>query len=267
MTDTLLSETALLDFRAPEIQALIQNRGWRDVPVYDRIGAAYDFVQNDILFGYNAKDALPASRVLQDGYGQCNTKTTLLMALLRALDVRCRLHGFTVHKRIQRGVVPEVIYRIAPSRVLHSWVEVHYEDHWVTLEGFILDRAAVTALQDAFPERTSLCAYGAGTDCLRSPKIDWQGSDTFIQSSGIESDLGVFDAPDDFFAAYSQLTGFQGVLYRYAIRHWMNRRVAMIRGGRVPHIPGGERALDPHVRRSENTADSAVATRRESYGP
>ncbi len=41
---------------------------------YDRIGAAYDFVRNEILFGYNRTDAIPATEVLADGYGQCNTK-------------------------------------------------------------------------------------------------------------------------------------------------------------------------------------------------
>ena len=51
--------------------------------VHDRIGAAYAFVRDEIAFGYNLADDLPASRVLEDGLGQCNTKGTLFMALLR----------------------------------------------------------------------------------------------------------------------------------------------------------------------------------------
>ena len=120
----LLDATPLLDFRAAGIVGLIEDRGWLRLSEQDRIGAAYDFVRNEILFGYNGADDIPASRVLADGYGQCNTKGTLLMALLRALGVPCRLHGFTIHKALQRGVVPEAIYPIAPTEILHSWVEV-----------------------------------------------------------------------------------------------------------------------------------------------
>lgn len=55
-------------------------------------------MRDEIAFGYNESVDLPASRVLAAGFGQCNTKGTLLMALLRALDVPCRFHGFTLAK-------------------------------------------------------------------------------------------------------------------------------------------------------------------------
>ena len=43
-------------------------------------------------------------KVLADGYGQCNTKGTLFMALLRACNIPCRVHGFTIDKKIaERG--------------------------------------------------------------------------------------------------------------------------------------------------------------------
>lgn len=145
------------------------------MPLHDRIGAIYDFVRNEIDFGYNRADDIPASEVLDDRYGQCNTKGTLLMALLRAVGVRCRLHGFTIHKALQRGVVPELIYPIAPAEILHSWIEVETEAGWVDLEGFILDTPFLLALQRSFPETRSLCGYGAGTDCLSAPPVGWTG--------------------------------------------------------------------------------------------
>ena len=43
-------------------------------------------MRNDILFGYNSSDLLTAEEVLKDGYGQCNTKATLLMALFRGVE-------------------------------------------------------------------------------------------------------------------------------------------------------------------------------------
>ncbi|PYE80605.1 MULTISPECIES: transglutaminase-like domain-containing protein [Rhodobacterales] len=243
MTRRHLRRTHLLNFDDPAIRCLIASRGWGTLLPFERIGAAYDFVRNEIAFGYNRDDAISASEVLRDGYGQCNTKATLLMTLLRALAIPCRLHGFTIHKALQRGVVPEIAFRIAPQNILHSWVEVERDGAWVNLEGFILDAPFLSALQTAFEGRTSLCAFGAGTDCLSDPPIAWNGSDTYIQRTGINGDLGRYDDPDAFYAAHAQAFGLvRGFLYRHAIRHWMNARVAGIRRGRVPAIPGGVRA-------------------------
>ena len=79
-----LESTCMLDYHTQNIQKLIEERKWKELPEYERIKAVYDFVRDEILFGYNVDDTVPASRVLRDGYGQCNTKGTLFMALLRA---------------------------------------------------------------------------------------------------------------------------------------------------------------------------------------
>lgn len=198
VTDRLLAPTRLLDFETTAIADLIADHGWRDLGAHDRIGAAYDFVRNEIAFGYNRADDVPASEVLADGHGQCNTKGTLFMALLRGLGIRCRLHGFTIHKALQRGVVPELVYPLAPAEILHSWVEVETENGWINLEGFILDTPFLTSLQRTFSESHYLCGYGAGTDCLSAPPVEWTGDNTYIQKTGIVRDFGTFDTPDDF---------------------------------------------------------------------
>lgn len=238
-TDPLLAPTRLLDFEVPAVAGLIEDRGWEKLPEHERIGAVYDFVHNEIAFGYNRADDIPASEVLADGYGQCNTKGTLLIALLRGTGVRCRLHGFTIHKALQRGVVPELVYPIAPAEILHSWVEVETASGWVNLEGFILDTPFLSSLQRTFATTESLCGYGAGTDCLSAPPVGWTGGDTYIQQTGIAQDFGIFDTPDDFYARYHQEFGvLRDWAYRHLIRHWMNFRVRKIRSGQVPHVPG-----------------------------
>ncbi|MEP3245719.1 MAG: transglutaminase family protein [Sneathiella sp.] len=240
MSHDYLAETPILDFHSESVQTLILENEWKDLSDGQKIGAAYDFVRNEILFGYNAKDALSASQILKDGFGQCNTKGTLLMALLRALHIPCRLHGFTIDKKLQRGIVPELVYPIAPKNIIHSWVDVRFDGRWINLEGFILDQAILTALQAKFPDRSSLCAYGAGTECLQSPNVEWTGTDTYIQKTGINQDFGLFDSPDDLYAKYQQLSGLKGWLYSHIIRHWMNRRVERMRKGIIPAIPSDE---------------------------
>lgn len=72
-----LRETKILDYSSKQIQLLIEDRGWKNLPETERVKAIYNFVKDEILFGYNVDDGVKASRVLKDGYGQCNTKGTL----------------------------------------------------------------------------------------------------------------------------------------------------------------------------------------------
>lgn len=224
--------TALLDYDHDAIEALIAQRGWRRLNEYDRIGAAYHFVCDDIAFGYNASDDLPASQVLADGIGQCNTKGTLLMALLRSLGVACRFHGFTIDKALQKGAITGVAYRLAPRSIIHSWVEIRSAGQWVRLEGFILDTHYLRALQRRFAgHQGPFCGYGAATPNLQCPPVDWVGKDTFIQKDGINHDFGLHDTPDAFYARHGvNLRGLKRWLYVHIIRHAMNRNVARIRG-------------------------------------
>ena len=98
MKDKYLRETRMVDFSNPAIQKLIQNMKWKEMGEFERIKAIYNYVRDDVLFGYNIDDGISASKVLADGYGQCNTKGTLFMALLRACNIPCRVHGFTIDK-------------------------------------------------------------------------------------------------------------------------------------------------------------------------
>lgn len=103
MKKEYLDETYMLNFHTPKITALICENKWNQLDDFNRVKSIYEYVQNDILFGYNSSDTLTAEQVLDDGIGQCNTKATLLMALLRAVNIPCRLHAFNVTKNFQRG--------------------------------------------------------------------------------------------------------------------------------------------------------------------
>ncbi|MCV2370749.1 transglutaminase-like domain-containing protein [Roseateles oligotrophus] len=230
---SLLLATPLLDYQHSSVAQLVAARGWRNLAEFERIGAIYDFVRNELPFGYNASDDMPASAVLADGYGQCNTKSTLLMALLRASGVACRLHGFTIDKALQKGAVSGIAFWLAPRNIVHSWVEVSFKNAWINLEGFILDQGYLAAVQERFAGQMAFCGYGIATPDLAAPAVQWRGSHTYIQKDGINQDFGLFDSPDAFYARHGvNLSGLKRWLYSKLIRHGMNRRVAKIRQGR-----------------------------------
>lgn len=228
-----LKETRLLDYSHPTIEQLLIQRQWDALSDYDKIGAVYDFVQNKILFGYNESDDIPASKVLNDGYGQCNTKGTLLMALLRRVDIPCRFHGFTIDRLLQKGAIKGLVYKLAPREIIHSWVEIYYEGKWINLEGFILDLQYLDELRKAFSDVAGrFCGYGVATSDFQNPPVKWQGEDTYIQKDGINKDYGIFDSPDAFYEKHgTNLLGLKKILYKYLIRKMINSNVMKIRNG------------------------------------
>jgi hypothetical protein len=231
--EQFLGPTTLLDFNHPSITQLVASNDWLSLPMEQRIAQIYAFVQNEIAFGYNEADDLPASRVLADGIGQCNTKGTLIMALLRKCGVPCRFHGFTINKALQKGAISGVAYVLAPASIIHSWVEIWHQDQWINLEGFILDKAYLSSVQIQFKDSVgAFCGYGIATTSLAQPDVDWRGKDTYIQKEGINHDFGIFDAPDDFYAKHgSNLSGIKRFIFLRWIRQSMNRRVQDIRRG------------------------------------
>lgn len=226
-----LRETAMLDYSHHDIQTLISSNGWIGLEEFARIKAIYNFVRDEIRFGYNVDDDISASQVLLDGYGQCNTKGTLFMALLRASDIPCRIHGFTIDKRLQKGAMTGLVYQCAPEKILHSWVEVFLEGIWYDLEGFILDKDYLGKLQQNNSDCTgAFCGYGVAVQDFKNPVIDFEKNNTYIQSEGINQDFGVFDCPDDFYAKHQQeLSVLKKLAFRYLGRHAMNRNVGRIR--------------------------------------
>ncbi len=226
-----LERTPVANYDDPSIQALVASRSWTTLSPYDRIGAAYTFVKDEIRFGYNRSDDLIASEVLRDGYGQCNTKGNLLVALLRALGIPTRFHGFTIDKALQKGAIPSWLFPLAPARILHSWVEVQWDGKWLPLEGFILHKDYLKSVQERFPDATSFCGFGVATDDLQNPQVEWSGTPTYIQREGIAEDFGIFDDPDDLYVTKgTNLSGLRRFLYAHFFRHAMNATVAGNRG-------------------------------------
>jgi hypothetical protein len=236
--DNYLKETKILDFSDNAIQSLVNNRNWKSLDTVKRAKAIYNYVRDEIKFGYNLSDDIKASEVLNDGYGQCNTKATLLMALLRAAGIPNRIHGFTIDKALQKGAISGIWYMLSPKNILHSWVEIYVNDNWYFLEGVILDKDYLTRIQAINKDcKTTFCGFGVYTDNFENPPIEWNLNNTYIQDKGINQDFGLFDTPDEFYSKHQQKLGaFKKYIFRNIVRHKMNRNVERIRNGRQQGI-------------------------------
>ena len=229
--ENYLKETKILDYSNASIQKILEQRCWNHLDSVTKVKAIYNFVRDEIKFGYNVSDDIPASQILQDGYGQCNTKATLLMTLLRATGVPNRIHGFTIDKSLQKGAITGLWYKLSPKNILHSWVEVWVNEQWYFLEGVILDKMYLTKLQEQNSNcKTTFCGFGVNTDDFQNPPIEWDNNNTFIQNKGINQDFGVFDTPDDFYSKHQQkLNVFKRFVFKNIVRYKMNNNVKRIR--------------------------------------
>ena len=231
MQDRYLKETQMLNYNADSIQKLVEAKGWKQLNEFERIKAVYDYVRNEILFGYNSSDLLTADEVLKDGYGQCNTKGTLLMALFRAVDIPCRLHGSKVSKYFQKGATSGLVSKLAPERIVHTWVEVLYQDKWIALEGVITDEAYVKGVKKKSQGHIGeFKGYAISVSDLKTLDLNWKGEDLFVQNTSVVEDYGVFDSPDVFFKEHKQaLNRVKDFAYVQFGRKVMNRNVSRIR--------------------------------------
>jgi len=231
MNNEYLKETNLLDFSHPLIKKLIEEKRWDKMNKEDALKSIYEYVQNEILFGYNLQDNLKASAVLKDGYGQCNTKSTLFMALLRGVKIPCYVRGFMIDKSLQYGAMKGLVYKKAPKEILHTYVVVIINNTEYELEGIILDNAYLKALQIKFKDHDPyFIGYGVATENLFNPKVSFNNCSTYIQSLGITKDLGKFTDMDALLNDYSQaLSPFKNFIYKHIGRHLMNQAVKRIR--------------------------------------
>lgn len=192
--DRYMQETKMLDYSNNKIQQLISERMWKSLEEFECLKAIYNFVRDEILFGYNTDDSIPASKVLADGYGQCNTKGTLFMALLRACNIPCRVHGFTIDKALQKGAMTGIVYKNATQNVFHSWASFILKINGMSWKHLFLIK------------------------------------NTYIQSEEINQDFGVYDSPDELLEEHHQeMSVIKAFVYKNFGRHLMNRNVKRIR--------------------------------------
>lgn len=228
-----LSPTALVDSDHPDVAetaARITSGARDDV---ERAVRLHDFVRDEILFGWAPEfDRYRASEVLRDRIGFCNTKSTLLAALLRASGVPARIHCATIHRKILDGLI-----RPPQPYVDHAYVEAWLEDRWLGFDSYNLDRPLHAAAMARCRAEGRAAGYGVHARGTAS----WDGrSPAFSQ---FLDDGSVPDLSDEDFGCYVDLDAFKAtgrgrnvanLPARLAIRFLTrsaNRRVSALRGG------------------------------------
>ena len=192
-----LETTAKIDHRSPALRAVAERVGDTGTAREAAI-RLHDFVRDEIRFGFcPAMYDQSASHVLKAGIGYGLTKSTLFVALLRALGIPARQHFVDISAEILHGVM-------APRSPLidHCYVEVLLDEGWVRVDSFIVDLPMAEAARARLRREGRMIGYGVHIDGVSV----WDGRrDAFCQfvNNGAveafsESDHGLFRDIDEF---------------------------------------------------------------------
>lgn len=140
---------------------LVQQITERATTERDRAVMLHDYVRDCVKFGFTTNfDRDPPEAALATGVGCCTTKARLLVALLNAVDIEAYHHFVVISKRVFKGLMPASIYRLIPSAVSHSNVDVRIGDHWYEIDSFIVDTPLLIAGRARLAQEGLTVGYG-----------------------------------------------------------------------------------------------------------
>lgn len=173
-----------------------------------------------------------AIAVLRANRGDCHTKTTLMVALLRSLGIPSRMRFVTMRPDFLRGIAD-----LGGEPIEHAYTEVLLDSEWVALDAYVVDPRLAVAAKARLKEEDRALGYGMHRDGT----IHWDGrGSAFAQFTPDDPaslplcDWGAFDDPYQF---YSSVAAVRGRLSLAGRLKWsvgsriVNRRVNALRQG------------------------------------
>lgn len=198
----------------------------------DKVRKIFEYVRDSIQFGFPLNgDLVSASDTILTKVGQCNTKSTLFLALCRAVDIPARIHFSTIKKEIQRGLFTGIAYRLMPDTISHSWVEVQIDGVWRRIDSYINDMKFYIAGKNQLKKKNWNTGFSISCSSGDSSANLHLDEEKFVQMDAVLDDHGIWDEPMDYYKSpqYKNRPGFIKLLmYRIMIGS-INHRVAVLR--------------------------------------
>jgi hypothetical protein len=194
----------------------------------------FHFVRDRIIFGFPTIwaewDRVTASRVIQCGFGYCNTKATLLVALCRATGIPARVHYGKISIDIMRGIFPSFAFPFLPDSGPHSWTEVEIDGEWKPVDSYINDEELFRASRSRLEQSGRSIGYSvACVDGKCSCELNF-GEKGFVQMGAVVEDHGPWDDASQYYATEKYVT-FNAVqrLFYPVVAKLSNAKIAKLR--------------------------------------
>ena len=158
-----LGSTQLLDLNDPKLRIQALRITQLASSATQKALLIHDFVKS-LPFGCVAAfDHVPAAAVLRAGRGDCHTKGTLFVALLRAAGVPARLRFVSLSSKFLAGIID-----VPQESITHAVGEVYLSGRWVQTDTYVTD--------EQFEMRARVKLVNGASD------LDWEFMSTRIDS-------------------------------------------------------------------------------------
>lgn len=230
-----LSNTPLLQFDHPKVRLTATRLTQLKTTPRDKAVACFTFVRS-LPFGCIADSTGTAAvGVLMAGRGDCHTKSTLLLALLRSQGIAARMRFVTMKSDFLHGIAD-----LGGDPIEHAYTEVLLDGQWLALDSYVVDpRLAVAA-----KTRLKLEGRKLGYGMHRDGTMHWDGrGSSFGQFTTDDPDSmplhdwGAFDDPYQFYSSVAyvrQRLSLAGRLKWVVGARLVNRRVNALRAQFAP---------------------------------
>ena len=197
--DRWLVNTPLLQFDHPKIRVLAMRLTQLQATPRQKALAIVNYI-GALPFGAIADSTgTSAMAVLKRGMGDCHTKSTLLVSLLRSAGIPSRMRFVSLRPDFLRGIVDA-----GDTPIEHGCVEVLLDEHWLALDSYVVDIKLAVAAKSRLRREGRRLGYGMHVDGSTS----WNGSShSFGQFSPNDAhsmplrDWGAFDDPYQFYSS------------------------------------------------------------------
>jgi len=192
----------LADYKSPIVKekALALTRNQKTIQ--DKITAIFLYVRDDIKLQFpDEGDLIKASQTIKYGYGQCNNKANLFLALLKSIGIEARSHFSLIRKEIQQGLITGILYRKIPEYLSHCWIEVKIGDKWIRIDSYINDKEYYEVGKKKLRDRGWNTGYSIACSKNKSSiELDFD-NEQFVQMDAVTDDHGVYDDPGDYYSS------------------------------------------------------------------
>ena len=134
--------------KAQTVQEVVEQMIVKTSTECEKAVELHNYIRENVKFGFNKYfDATPLDYTLTCGYGHCNPKSRLMVALFRAIGLESYQHFVVIPKDILKDANPPSRYWMIPAELSHSYVEVKVEGKWCMVDSFIVDTPLLKGAQ------------------------------------------------------------------------------------------------------------------------
>ena len=146
----------------------------------------FNFVRDEIRFALEEHNT-SASETLKRGTGQCVTKSSLQIALLRAAGIPARYHVVDLSSDCLKGIISQDAYESFGEIITdHPWCECYLSNKWISCDTLFDKPLYESGLRKGVIRKEDI------------PTIDWDGeNDVNTITTWIVTDKGTSPNQDD----------------------------------------------------------------------